>query len=76
MRERAFATDLPSFERSDMTLQKPGETPDRAGEYVERGPQGGQVPHPRQVTIEVGDDPLPPTQESGRTWERIGPPKP
>jgi len=57
-------------------LQKPGEKPDRPGEYRERGPQGGQVPGARQVTIEPGDDRLPPTSEPGHTWERIGPPKP
>lgn len=55
--------------------QKPGETPARPGEYEERGPRGGQVPKPRQVTIEPGDDTMPPTQEPGRTWERIGPPQ-
>jgi hypothetical protein len=56
--------------------QKPGETPNKPGEYVERGPRGGQVPDARQVTIETGDKPLPPTQEPGRTWERVRPPKP
>ena len=55
--------------------QKPGETPNKPGEYRERGPRGGNVPNPRDVTIEPGDDRLPPTQEPGRTWERIGPPK-
>ena len=29
----------------------------------------------RQVTIEPGDDKLPPTQKPDRTWQRIGPPK-
>ena len=53
-----------------MPLQKPGEIPKRPGEYVERGPRGGQVVDPRQVTIEPGDKPLPPTQKPGRTWER------
>ena len=38
-----------------MSTQKPGEKPDRPGEYVERGPLGGVVPKPRQVTIEPGD---------------------
>ena len=57
-------------------LQKPGEDPRLPGEYLERGPRGGNVPKPRQVTIEPGDKPLPPTQESGHTWERVGPPKP
>ena len=50
-------------------LQKPGEKPDRSGEYIERGPRGGEVSKPRQVTIEPGDDKLPPTAEkteSGR----------
>lgn len=57
-------------------LQKPGEEPNKPGEYIERGPRGGKVPKPRQVTIEQGDNPLPPTQEGGNTWERISPPKP
>ena len=57
-------------------LQKPGETPVKPGEYEERGPRGGKVPNPRQYTIERGDDPLPPTQKSGRTFKRVGPPKP
>ncbi|MGD1909255.1 MAG: YjzC family protein [Leptolyngbyaceae cyanobacterium] len=52
-------------------LQKPGEKPNKPGEYRERGPRGGKVSKPRQVTIEQGDTPLPPTQESGRTWEWI-----
>ena len=58
-----------------MPTQKPGENPTRPGEYVERGPRGGTVPKPRQVTIEPGDKPLPPTQKPGRTWERVGPMK-
>lgn len=56
--------------------QKPGENPKKPGEYIERGPRGGEVPKPVTVTIESGDKPLPPTQEPGRTWERIGPPRP
>lgn len=56
--------------------QKPGEKPVRPGEYEERGGRGGKIPNPRIVTIEPGDQKLPPTQEKGRTWERIGPPKP
>ena len=59
-----------------MATQKPGEKPDRPGEYEESGPRGGEVPNPRQVTIEDDDTPLPPTQEPGRTWRRLGPPKP
>ena len=59
-----------------MTPQKPGEKPTRPGEYREVGPRGGEVPNPRQVTIEPGDTPLPPTQKPGRGWEREGPPKP
>lgn len=57
-------------------LQKPGEQPAKPGEYVETGPRGGEVKDPRQVTIETGDSPLPPTQESGNKWKRKGPPKP
>ena len=56
-------------------LQKPGEKPDRSGENIERGPRGGEVSKPRQVTIEPGDDKLPPTAEKNRKWERIGPEK-
>lgn len=55
--------------------QKPGEKPSRSGEYIERGPRGGQVDKPRQVTIENGDSPLPPTQKPDRTWERVSLPK-
>lgn len=58
-----------------MSLQKPGEEPSRPGEYREFGPRGGQVSDPRQVTIEPGDNRLPPTQKSGHTWKRVGPPQ-
>lgn len=53
--------------------QKPGEIPARPGEYLERGPGGAPVRNPRQVTIEPGDRPLPPTQKPQREWERVGP---
>lgn len=56
--------------------RKPGEKPERPGEYQERGPRGGHVPKPRHVTMEPGDSPLPPTREKERTWKRIGPPRP
>lgn len=52
-------------------LQKPGEKPDKPGEYIERGPRGGKVEKPRKVTIEPGDEKLPPTQEPNRKWERL-----
>ena len=55
--------------------QKPGEKPNRPGEYQEVGPRGGQVRNPRKVTIEGGDSPLPPTSQPGHQWKRIGPPK-
>ena len=55
--------------------QKPGETPSRPGEYQERGPRGGRISKPREVTIEPGDRPLPPTQKPGNTWKRTGPAK-
>lgn len=51
-------------------LHSPGEDNQRPGEWIERGPRGGEVDNARQVTIERGDR-LPPTQESGRTWEWI-----
>ena len=51
--------------------QRPGETPQSSGEYEERGPRGGKISNPRQVTIEPGDKPLPPTQQPNRTWVRI-----
>jgi len=56
--------------------QKPGEKPNKPGEYREVGPRRGEVPNPRKVTIEPGDPKLPPTQQPGRKWERTGPPKP
>lgn len=51
-------------------LHKPGEDNRKPGEYIERGPRGGAIPDARQVTIGAGDR-LPPTQESGRKWERL-----
>lgn len=59
-----------------MALQNPGETPARPGEYKEVGPLGGEVQKGKQVTIEPGDTKLPPTQEPGRKWKRIGPANP
>ncbi len=50
-------------------LQKPGQTPQLPGEYVERGPRGGHISNARQVTMEAGDTPLPATSEQGNTWE-------
>ncbi len=54
--------------------QKPGEIADSPGEYGERGPRGGEIRKPREVTIDPGDK-LPPTQKPNRKWERIGPRK-
>lgn len=48
-------------------LHKPGEDNVRPGEWREVGPRGGELPHPRQVTIDPGDR-LPPTQEEGHKW--------
>ena len=53
-------------------VRSQGESPARPGEYRERGPRGGEVKNPRQVTMEKGDKPLPPTSEQGNTWERTG----
>jgi hypothetical protein len=50
-------------------LQKPGEKPARPGKYTESGPRGGDIPDPRQIKIEPGDNKLPPTQEKKRTWK-------
>ena len=61
---------------ANQPLQKPGQIPDKPGEYEEKGPRGGQISNPRIVTIEPRDKPLPPTQKPGRTWERQGPPNP
>ena len=55
--------------------QKPGETVEYLGEFVERGPRGGKIRKPRVVTIEKGEK-LPPTRRPGRTWKRIRPRKP
>ena len=52
-------------------LQKPGEKPKKTGEYIETGPRGGNVKNPRQATIEVGDNKLPPTSQKGNKWKRI-----
>jgi hypothetical protein len=52
-------------------LQKPGETPQKPGEYIEVGPRGGQVSDPRQVTIDRGDGHMPPTQKPGNTWKPL-----
>lgn len=57
-------------------LHDPGEKPTSPGEYLEVGPQGGVVIKPRQVTMEAGDNPLPPTQVPNRKWKRISKPKP
>jgi hypothetical protein len=57
------------------TPQRPGEVPQRPAEYQERGPLGGHIPKPREVTIQPGDPKLPPTQKPNRTWVPIGPPK-
>jgi len=50
-------------------LQKPGEKPARTGEFIECGPRGGDISDPRQITIERGDNKLPPTQEKKRAWK-------
>ncbi|HEX2863864.1 MAG TPA: YjzC family protein [Deinococcales bacterium] len=54
-----------------MPLQKPGENPSKPGDYIERGPRGGQIRDPREIHIEPGDKPLPPTQAPGHTWEPV-----
>ncbi len=51
--------------------QRPGEIPKTPGEYEERGPRGGRIPNPRQVTIEKDDKKLPPTQKPNRVWVKL-----
>ena len=50
-------------------LIKPGTDNMPAGKYIEVGPQGGKIKHPRIVKIDPGDR-LPPTQETGHKWKR------
>ena len=73
----SFIFHTPTFiEEGTMTiLQKSSEKPAQPGEYIERDPNGSPVPDARQVTIEPGDDKLPPTQKEDRKWEWIGPPE-
>lgn len=59
-----------------MAAQKPGERPNKPGEYVEVGPREGKVPNPRDATLKRGSKKVPPTQEAGRKWKRTGPPNP
>lgn len=51
--------------------QKPGEAPKSPGIYEERGPRGGKVTNGKKVTIDPKDGHLPPTSESGNTWEKV-----
>lgn len=46
---------------------KPGTDNQSPGTYIEVGPCGGKVDHPRIVEIDQGDR-LPPTQKPGRGW--------
>lgn len=50
-------------------LIKPGTDNKSPGKYVEVGPRGGNVPNPREVTIDRGDR-LPPTSKSGNKWTK------
>ena len=55
----------------DSSIYKPGEDNKPAGRYEEVGPRGGKLPDPHIISIDRGDR-LPPTQESGHRWRRIG----
>lgn len=57
-------------------MQKPGEKPAMPGEYEEVDSLGYKVYPAHRVTMEPGDDPLPPTREPGRYWKWVGPPQP
>lgn len=50
-------------------LHKPGEDNQRPGKYVETGPRGGVLNHPRVITIDPGDR-LPPTSQAGNKWQK------
>lgn len=54
-------------------VQKPGEVPRLPGEYAEVTSDGfASMPY-RQVTMEPGDQRLPPTSRAGLGWRRVGP---
>ncbi len=48
---------------------KPGTDNQKPGQYVEVGPRGGQLIHPRVVEIGSGDR-LPPTSKPGNRWQK------
>ena len=50
-------------------LHKPGEDNQLPGKYVETGPRGGVLNHPRVITIDPGDR-LPPTSQAGNKWQK------
>ena len=50
---------------------RPGNTAERSGQYEERGPRGGDVGG-REVTVVKGER-LPPTTQSGRTYDLVDP---
>ncbi|MDX9724700.1 MAG: YjzC family protein [Myxococcota bacterium] len=57
-------------------LLRPGHRPPEPGEYVEKGPHGEDIPNALRVTMENGDEVLPPTSAPDRVWKKISPPKP
>ena len=57
-------------------MLRPGDRPPLPGEYVERGPHGELIQDARRVTMEHGDEILPPTAAADRVWVRVSPPKP
>lgn len=50
-------------------MKKPGTDNQKPGEYIEVGPNGGQINKPRIVKIDSGDR-LPPTQDIGNKWKK------
>jgi len=52
-------------------LQKPGEMPIMAGEYVECDSSGNVVPSALRITMKLGVKPLPPTKKEGRMWKYV-----
>ncbi|TGG87503.1 YjzC family protein [Geotoga petraea] len=50
-------------------LQKPGEKPNKTGEYIETGPYGGKTKNPRYATITAKCKKLPPVSKEGNKWK-------
>ena len=72
VREHLQSTYTQPVEGIMTKLNKPGESAPNKGEYIEKGPRGGNVPSGNVVDIGKKGTTLPPTQEPGRKWEKAG----